>query len=362
MRVCVVVRGIAYDPCYRPPWADEQGGVDCDMSRATIRINVIDPLRAEGHEVSCVLATYEPGSADGRDRKQELQDLFAPVAASSFAPFAGSTQLQTAVRGLRLAQEQGPWDLVVMTRFDAHLHRTVRECVLGAARERPMRLWLPWREREDQWVRDGCVGDAVHIVPGAHLPALLRVLQDSRDHTCALHYIQRPLAEQLGEAALAFMTPGYYESGHLNPLYRMDRHPHGTLPRGRSPPLQAVVFYSEGPAVDGAHPTDQRPVVARLRSELSGRLSAVYLCPRMLHAVTELGGARAAEAEPPALTADRAVRHAALHAPCVDGDAGQQGLVYADLRAPEFSVAVEQPAACAELLLAMVASREGAQR
>ncbi len=195
---------------------------------ASLLENVIAPIRAKNPDATVYLATYEsPALA-------ELREKFAPCELILLDP-NGSSQAETYKEALKHIFQKTDFDALVVVRFDL-------------AFKKPFDAWdlkidinsihFTWKEYRDYWRDHRRVGDAIHVIGKAAIPAFHNALimnqLANRGHLHMMYYYLRTMHDNL-----KFIEDGYFDTNTLfanpecdNPLYTVFNRPRLTSMAG----------------------------------------------------------------------------------------------------------------------------------
>jgi hypothetical protein len=191
----------------------------------SIKSQLIDCLRAQGHNVDVYLSSYES------EKQEEIIAEYQPVS-YVFTKWRGEGCRENLciVRGLELIEKSGKeYDLVFVTRFDMIYKRSFLDMLPDL---NTTKFYFPWREcycllpdRTQLWRVERRVGNAFVVFAGKHLAPYRHVTSFYSDS----HTVYNTLAKHIPETEFDFIIhDGFRDSNSTlepNELYEIVRLP-----------------------------------------------------------------------------------------------------------------------------------------
>jgi len=205
---------------------------DFRMTLPSLLEKMVRPLQALG-ETDIYLSTYPSPLLD------ELVAALKP-AALILNDIATSNQIATYTAGVEAVQKSGRnYGKVICTRPDLHFLKSVDAWDIWDASGS---FYFPWREYRHLWEDHHRVGDCIHVLDGAGLPAFRRALASHGGERKDMHLLYDHVAKEL--PSVRFIEQGFYDSNTMyankeatNPLYRIASRPQLGIPNYQALPL-----------------------------------------------------------------------------------------------------------------------------
>ena len=221
MKIGINLVGVSYNDGGVGRYRNYEDAIDGFMS------NVVNPLKAEGHEISFYLFTYDS------PKKEDIVKIYNPKKSTFLGPnynkLGGGDLIETGIKIISITYINSlnqlldeDLDLVISTRFDISFNKNpFKEYEYDF--NKCNYLW-----REPEFTHVPIVSDTFIVFPHSMTKNLIDAIIEMETNPphgvgVAMHNIYIPMCNQVGKDNVKIVCDEFKRS-HINDLYTLTRH------------------------------------------------------------------------------------------------------------------------------------------